>query len=227
LTGLAAVLVGGVGVGNAISSFLAMRLHTIAILKCLGAPKRLVFATYFLQLTALALLGIAVGVAVGAAVPFLAQSLVADLLPVRARVALYAQPLATAAAFGLLVSLLFALLPLIRARGVPAATLMRGAVVEAHTPPLARHAMIAAAALLLAAFTVDRRQPAHAGYFVLGAVGTHRLPLLAHGVRPWPPGSANPNWRSGWPRQSPSSRRADAGRHAVAGPRPHRAGGDG
>jgi putative ABC transport system permease protein len=184
LIGLAALLVGGVGVGNAISSFLATRLHTIAILKCLGAPERLVFTTYFLQLAALALLGIAVGVAVGAAVPFLAQSLIADLLPVRARIALYAQPLATAAAFGLLVSLLFALLPLIRARGVPAATLMRGAAVDRGRLGWRDLALIAAAAVLLAGFTVftaDSRRIA--GYFVLGAIGAFiAFPLLARGV---------------------------------------------
>ena len=57
LIGLASLLVGGVGVGNAISSFLAGRLRTIATLKCLGAPERLVLSTYFLQLAALALLG--------------------------------------------------------------------------------------------------------------------------------------------------------------------------
>ena len=50
LVGLSALLVGGVGVGNAISSFLTGRLRTIATLKCLGAPERLVFLTYFLQL---------------------------------------------------------------------------------------------------------------------------------------------------------------------------------
>jgi putative ABC transport system permease protein len=184
LIGLAALLVGGVGVGNAISSFLATRLHTIATLKCLGAPERLVFTTYFLQLAALALLGIAVGVAVGAAVPFLAQSLVADLLPVRARVALYLQPLATAAAFGLLVSLLFALVPLIRARRVPAATLMRGAAVDRGRLGWRDLALIAAAAVLLAGFTVftaDSRRIA--GYFVLGAIGAFiAFPLLARGV---------------------------------------------
>ena len=49
-SGLSSLLVGGVGVGNAISSFLAGRLRTIATLKCLGAPERLVFSTYFLQL---------------------------------------------------------------------------------------------------------------------------------------------------------------------------------
>ncbi len=184
LIGLAALLVGGVGVGNAISSFLATRLHTIATMKCLGAPERLVFATYFLQLAALAVLGVAIGVAVGAALPFLAQSLIAELLPVRARVALYAQPLAIAAAFGLLVSLLFALMPLIRARSVPAATLMRGAVVHRGRLGWRDVAIIAAVAFLLAGFTVFTAESRRiAGYFVLGAIGAFiAFPLLARGV---------------------------------------------
>jgi putative ABC transport system permease protein len=74
LVGLAALLVGGVGVGNAVSSFLTARLRTIATLKCLGAPERLVFLTYFLQLAALALLGVVIGLVIGAGLPFLAKS---------------------------------------------------------------------------------------------------------------------------------------------------------
>jgi putative ABC transport system permease protein len=182
LIGLASLLVGGVGVGNAISSFLAGRLRTIAIMKCLGAPERLVFSTYFIQLTALALLGILVGLAVGAALPFLAQSVIAEVLPVRARVALYGEPLAVAASFGLLVSLLFTLMPLMRARRVPAATLMRGAVVAAGGRLPWRDALlIGAVAMALAAFTIftaDSR--AIAGWFLLGAVAAFvAFPLLA------------------------------------------------
>ncbi|MBS0221187.1 MAG: ABC transporter permease [Proteobacteria bacterium] len=184
LIGLAALLVGGVGVGNAVSSFLAGRMRTIAIMKCLGAPQRLVFTTYFLQLGALALLGIAAGVALGAALPFLAQSLIADLLPVKARIALYLRPLAMAAAFGLLVSVLFTLLPLIRARTVPAATLMRGAVHERGRLGWRDLALVAGAALLLAGFTVGTADsPWIAAYFVLGALGAFAaFPLLARGV---------------------------------------------
>lgn len=181
LVGLSSLLVGGVGVGNAISSFLAGRLHTIATLKCLGAPERLVFSTYFLQLAALALLGVAIGIVAGAALPFVAQSLIADVLPVRARVAVYAGPLAVAAIFGLLVSLLFALVPLLRARRVPAATLMRGAVVTQGGVPWRDALLIGAVALTLAAFTVftaDSRRIA--AWFVLGAVGAFiAFPLLA------------------------------------------------
>jgi putative ABC transport system permease protein len=182
LIGLSSLLVGGVGVGNAIASFLAGRLRTIAILKCLGAPERLVFSTYFVQLAALALLGVLLGVAIGGALPFLAQSLIADVLPVRARVALYAEPLAIAGAFGLLVALLFTLVPLLRARRVPAATLMRGAVVAAAGRLPWRDALpILGVALALAAFTIftaDSRRIA--GWFVLGAVAAFiAFPLLA------------------------------------------------
>src|SRR6266850_2250093 len=182
LIGLASLLVGGVGVGNAISSFLAGRLRTIATMKCLGAPERLIFSTYFIELAALAVLGILVGLALGAALPFLAQSVIAEVLPVRARVALYAEPLAVAASFGLLVSLLFALMPLMRARRVPAATLMRGAVVATGGRLPWRDALlIGTVAMALAAFTIftaDSR--AIAGWFVLGAVAAFvAFPLLA------------------------------------------------
>jgi putative ABC transport system permease protein len=184
LVGLAALLVGGVGVGNAISSFLSGRLRTIATLKCLGAPERLVFVTYFLQLAALALLGVVAGVAIGAALPFLAQSVIAELLPLRARIDLYLRPLVTAGTFGLLVSLLFALLPLIRARAVSAATLMRGAVVGGRRIAWRELALIVAAAVVLAGFTLyvapERRT---AGWFVLGAIGAFiAFPLLARGL---------------------------------------------
>ena len=182
LIGLASLLVGGVGVGNAISSFLAGRLRTIAIMKCLGAPERLVLSTYLIQLSALAALGVLIGLMVGAALPFLAQSLIAEVLPVRARVALYAEPLAIAGAFGLLVSLMFTLMPLMRARRVPAATLMRGAVVAVSGRLPWRDALlIGAVAVALAAFTIftaDSRSIA--GWFVLGAVAAFiAFPLLA------------------------------------------------
>jgi putative ABC transport system permease protein len=186
LIGLASLLVGGVGVGNAISSFLAGRLRTIATLKCLGAPERLVFSVYLIQITALAVLGVAIGLAIGAGLPFLAQSVIADLLPVRARIDLYAGPLAIAAAFGLLVSLLFTLMPLLRARRVSAATLMRGAVVPGGGRQGWREVwrdalLVAAVALALAAFTIftaDSRRIA--GWFVLGALGAFiAFPILA------------------------------------------------
>lgn len=185
LIGLSALLVGGVGVGNAVSSFLGSRMRTIATMKCLGAPERLIFATYLLQLGALALLGVAIGVVLGAGLPFALKGVIAELLPVKARIDLYLRPVAISAGFGLLVSLLFTLLPLIRARSVPAATLMRGAAAASRLRLGWRDAvLLGGVTLMLAAFTVETAVRRRIGvYFVVGAVVAFvAFPLLARGL---------------------------------------------
>ena len=54
LVGLTALLVGGVGIGNAVGNYIAGKTATIATLKCLGASNRLVFAAYLFEVLALA-----------------------------------------------------------------------------------------------------------------------------------------------------------------------------
>lgn len=144
LVGLTALLVGGVGVGNAVRAFLASRTGTIATLKCLGAPASTVFATYLIQVMVLAMVGIAIGLGIGAAGPILAAPMLAERLPVEARVGLYPEPLIRAALFGILVTLAFSIWPLARARSVPAATLFR----DLLTPITARPGWRAMAVLV-------------------------------------------------------------------------------
>jgi putative ABC transport system permease protein len=172
LVGLTALLVGGVGVGNAVRGYLAGKTETIATLKCLGAPGRLVFATYFAQILALALLGIALGLALGALTPLAATPLLAAF-PIAVRSGVYPAPLAIAAAFGVLTTLAFALWPLAVAREVPAASLFRQLVDPTPRRPRAAYlAAIGAAGLALAALGIvtasDRRT---AFWFILGAAG--------------------------------------------------------
>ena len=61
LVGLTALLVGGIGIGNAVGFYIAGKTTTIATLKCLGASTRLVFAVYFVEVCRSPLLGIAAG----------------------------------------------------------------------------------------------------------------------------------------------------------------------
>lgn len=125
LTGLTALIIGGVGAGNATRAFLTTRAGTIATLKCLGAPARLIFITYLMQVKMLALIGVLIGVTVGAIAPSIAAPLLAGQLPVEPRVGFYLQPLFVAAVFGMATAILFALWPLSQARNVPAARLFR------------------------------------------------------------------------------------------------------
>jgi putative ABC transport system permease protein len=174
LVGLTALLVGGVGVGNAVRAYLNGKIATIATLKCLGAPAPLVFRLYFLQIMALAAAGILLGLVIGGVAPVLAAQFLGGVLPVAARIGFYPEPLAIAALFGFLVTAAFSLWPLGRARDIPAATLFRDTVDPGrHLPRLVYLIGIAAAASALAAIAImtapDRRI---AGWFVVGAIAT-------------------------------------------------------
>ncbi|MFS0772288.1 ABC transporter permease [Sphingomonas sp. 1P08PE] len=128
LVGLSALIIAGIGVGNGVSSYLAARRRSIAMLKVMGATSSLVTRTYLLQIGVVAAGGIAIGLAIGVAAVPLLMWLASDALPVAPRFAIEPVPLALAAAHGLLIALAFALPPLIAAGRTPAAGLLRGAV---------------------------------------------------------------------------------------------------
>jgi len=174
LVGLTALLVGGVGVGNAVRSHLDARGETIATLKCVGAPGDLVFRTYLAQILALAGVGIALGLVVGAVAPPLLSMALEGLLPVSVRIGVYPGALLTAALFGLLTALTFSLWPLGRAREVPAAALFRDVVAPAQGWPKPVYvAATAASALALAALAIlTAENKVFAGWFVGGAIAT-------------------------------------------------------
>ncbi|TJX15289.1 MAG: FtsX-like permease family protein, partial [Mesorhizobium sp.] len=118
-------VVGGVGVANAVRAYLDGKRGVIATFKSLGASGGFVFAVYLVQILIIALIGIGAGLMLGALMPFAASAALQSVIPVPAQGGFYPGALAMAALFGLLVTLAFALLPLGRARDVPATALFR------------------------------------------------------------------------------------------------------
>ena len=162
LVGLTALVVGGVGVANAVRAYLDGKRGVIATFKSLGASGGFVFLVYLVQIMLIAALGIAIGLVVGAAMPYVAGALLSSVIPVPAEGGLYPAALAMAALFGFLVTLAFALMPLGRARDVPATALFREMGFEGRGLP--RLVYIAAAGLIALAlaglavwFSDDRR----------------------------------------------------------------------
>ncbi len=82
LVGLTALLVGGVGVANAVRGFVDRKRASIATLKSLGAPGGQVVAIYLVEVMLIAAFGIAIGLGVGAVLPFLVAGLFGQLLPI-------------------------------------------------------------------------------------------------------------------------------------------------
>jgi putative ABC transport system permease protein len=162
IAGLTALLIGGVGVALAIQNYLAGKTTTIATLKCLGAPSGLVFLIYLLQVLALAGLGVAIGLVIGQAVPWLLTALAAPLLPFRVLNGFHPLPLLIAAGCGLLTALVFAIWPLARARAVSPAGMFRALITPPERwPPAATLALLGLSILGLAGLALlgvaDRR----------------------------------------------------------------------
>ncbi|ADZ68876.1 ABC transporter permease [Polymorphum gilvum] len=155
LVGLTALVVGGVGVANAVRAFLETKRDVIASFKCLGAGGGLVFRIYLLQMMIIAGIGIAIGLVLGALIPFAAAGALAGVLPIRLAVAVYPTELALGLVYGFLTALAFALWPLGRAHDVPPTALFRDQVAATRSLPRKRYlAATAAAAVTLAAIAI-------------------------------------------------------------------------
>ncbi|KAA9361177.1 ABC transporter permease [Ochrobactrum quorumnocens] len=125
LVGLTALIVGGVGVANAVRAYLDGKRGVIATFKSLGAPARFAVLVYLVQIMVIGLIGIAIGLVLATIMPFAAAAALANYLPVAGGGGFFPDALALAAVFGLITTLAFAIIPLGRARNIPATALFR------------------------------------------------------------------------------------------------------
>ncbi|MEP3847213.1 MAG: FtsX-like permease family protein [Paracoccaceae bacterium] len=149
LVGLSGLAVGGVGVAAAVRAYLASKTSVIATLRTLGAEKSTIFMTYFLQISALSIAGIGLGLVLGAVLPLALAPLIEARLPIPAAFTIYPGPLAEAALYGILTAFIFALWPLARTEDVKAATLFRDALDRAKLLPAPRYLLMIMGALII------------------------------------------------------------------------------
>ena len=149
LVGLAGLAVGGVGVSAAVRAYLGRKTATIATLRTLGAERRTVFAAYLMQIGVLTVIGVALGVILGALIPLLAAPVIEARLPIPVASGIHPAPLAEAALYGVLTAFLFALIPLARTEEVRPAALFRDAMGSVSALPRRRY-LIAAGVTLAA-----------------------------------------------------------------------------
>jgi putative ABC transport system permease protein len=186
LVGLTALAVGGVGAGQAVSAFLDRKRDEIAIFKALGADGGLIFLIFFLQVMAIATVAVALGLILGALLPFAIGNLYGADIPAPAHFALYPGPLILAAVFGLLSAIACSVPPLARARLITPANLFRDLVAPADArgalPYLVGAAL--AGALVIALALLLAPSPLFAAEFLAGAAaGLVALRLIAEGLR--------------------------------------------
>lgn len=152
LVGLTALLIGGVGVANSARYFLDRKRNVMAILKSVGATGSRVVAIYFVEVLIVAAIGVVIGLAAGAAMPFGIAAIFGAVSPLPLAPAVYPGQLVLASAYGLLTAAMFSLWQLGRAHDVPVAALFRDQIAPLRLMPRRRY--IVAVAITAAAFIV-------------------------------------------------------------------------
>jgi putative ABC transport system permease protein len=133
LVGLAALLLGGLGVASGVHVLVKTRLDAVAVLRCLGARQPMVFGAYLALSLVLGLAGALAGAAVGVLVQATLPRVLRDFLPLDVGVRPHPGVIVEGVVVGLVTVTLFALFPLLRIRNVPPLRALRREVDE--VPP--------------------------------------------------------------------------------------------
>jgi putative ABC transport system permease protein len=177
LVGLIIVILGGIAVSSVTRVFVQQKIRGIAVLKCVGARTRQIIGVYLLQIVALGLAGSLLGIGLArlavAAIPIAlrssaaSSSILADVqYGVRVGAALQG------IAIGVLVSVLFSIVPLLHVRLVRPSLLLRDETPSGGGIDWTRLAAVAVVAAALVAITVWQAASLRVGMVVcLGFAG--------------------------------------------------------
>ncbi len=126
LVGLVIVILGGIGVSSVTRVFVQQKMKSIAVLKCVGGRSSQLLAVYVAQVAALGLAGSLLGIGLAALAMRAIPSLLAGATPgVDIAYELTVPAMAQGLGIGMLVSLLFSLVPLLEVRHVKPSLLLR------------------------------------------------------------------------------------------------------
>lgn len=179
LTGLVALLLGGIGVASAIHIYIAEKVATVAVLHCLGARTPQTFAIYAVQATTLGVGGSLLGAGIGVGVQQIFPRLLQDFLPIHIETAISWSALGQGFTVGVAIVLLFTALPLLAIRHVSPLQALRSAYEESrqrYRDPL-RWLLLFLLILSIVAFIMLHTERWVHGLWVCAAIGGALLVL--------------------------------------------------
>jgi putative ABC transport system permease protein len=179
LTGLVVLVLGGIGVSSVTRVFVEQKKKTIAVLKCVGATGRRLTAAYLAQVLALGALGSLLGVALAKAALLFVRARFAESLPPNLAYDLQPGAVAQGLGLGLLISLLFSALPLLRIGRIKPNMLLRESEQDAPRKLLDLWRALVAGVVLAGLLLLTSWQAGslRVGGFFLGGLGVTALVL--------------------------------------------------
>ena len=182
LVGLVIVILGGIGVSSVTRVFVQQKMKSIAVLKCVGARSGQLLAIYVAQVAALGLAGSLLGVLLAELAMRSIPSLLAGVSPgVDITYALTLPAVLQGVGIGLLVSLLFSVVPLLDVRHVKPSLLLRDEA-RSHRPDLLQIVVTLAVVVGLVGLTVWQAGSLRIGVVVAAGFAVTALVLHVSGT---------------------------------------------
>jgi len=187
LIGFIALLLGCIGVASSIHIYIKEKLNSIAILRCLGVNGLQAFLIFLIQIVAIGFIGSVIGAVLGIGIQQILPTVFKDFLPVEISVNLSWKAIAQGIAIGVIISALFALLPLVSIRNVSPLNTLRLSV-EETTPKrdYLRWFIYLLIILFIYGFTyLQMRSITRAGVFTVSILGSFILLSLMARLLMW------------------------------------------
>ena len=178
--GLLTLVIGGIGVANAVRLFLEKRTRDFAILKSVGATSSFIFLAALVEVAATALLGALIGASIGMTAPFLIGSVISELLGLPVEPSIFPRELLLSVLIGVFGACAFAILPLGSAHDLSTTHILRASPTGIKKRLRVRYWLSAAAAffitLLTALYLLNYAKLAI--YFLIGSIACVILLVL-------------------------------------------------
>lgn len=172
LAAFIALLLGCVGIASSVHIYIKEKLKNVAVLKCLGASRKDSFFIYLIQIIGIGFLGGIIGAAIGVGLQFSFPYILQEFLPFNdIEITISVQPLITGVTLGILMSVLFALLPLLGTWYVSPLEVLRGSEENLEKPRKARLLTFGAIVLFILLFSYWLlRDKSNSVLFTLGII---------------------------------------------------------
>jgi putative ABC transport system permease protein len=133
LVGFIALLLGCIGVASSTQIYVREKVASIAILRCLGVKASEAFLIFLIQIAGIGFIGSILGAALGTLVQQVLPVVLKDFIPFEISVSVSWLALGQGVVLGIIISVLFALLPLISIRNISPLNTLRSAFESVKT----------------------------------------------------------------------------------------------
>ncbi|MFD1293958.1 ABC transporter permease [Lutibacter holmesii] len=154
LAAFIALLLGCIGIASSVHIYIKEKLKNVAVLKCIGATRKQTFLIYLIQVIAIGLIGGVLGAVIGIGLQYAFPYILKGFLPFDVQIVITLQPLIIGITLGVLMSVLFALLPLLGTWYVSPLEVLRNTEENLVKPRKARILTFAAILLFVFLFSI-------------------------------------------------------------------------